>query len=63
MATTTGPEAAGSEQANSDEQTAEAERVGGVLEPTDRREIISWFAYDWCVREGRKGVHPTLSHS
>jgi hypothetical protein len=28
---------------------AEGEEVGGILEPTDRKEITCWYLYDWCV--------------
>ena len=27
----------------------ESERIGGLLEPTTRREIWAWYMYDWCV--------------
>ena len=30
-------------------KAGEDDKVGGILEPTDRREVNCWYLYDWCV--------------
>lgn len=38
-----------------DEAAGEDDKVGGILEPTDRKEINCWYLYDWC--EECRGEH------
>lgn len=32
-----------------EDDAAAAEKVGGMLEPTDKKELYCWYLYDWCV--------------